>query len=147
MSFYDTNLLIIKDRDINFKIIGFQTNNTFNVRTKAFINKEKKKIIEAKFKAKSQIMLETGTSQNFNGYYMTIEDKTIIIIQKNKADKLIIVDIEDNVNKQQYMEQHTCGTYILLIRQTEAIFDYSITVQSKETSNDNIVFINKQIQW
>lgn len=92
-------------------------------------------------------MLETNTSQNFNGYYMTIEDKTIMIVQKNKADKLIIVDIEDDVNKQQYMEQHACGTYILLIRQPEAIFDYSIIVQSKKTNNDNIVFINKQIQW
>lgn len=62
-------------------------------------------------------------------------------------DKLVIIDIEDDVNKQQYVEQYTCGAYILLIRQPEAIFDYFITIQSKKSSNNNIVFINKQIQW
>ncbi len=50
--FYDTCLLITKDRGINFGIIKLQTNNNLNIRTKAFMNKEKIKIIEAKFKAK-----------------------------------------------------------------------------------------------
>lgn len=44
-------------------------------------------------------MLGTGTSVNFNNCYMTIEDKAIMIIQKDKVDKLLIVDIENNAKK------------------------------------------------
>ena len=53
MLFYDTHLLITKDKSKNFGIIGLQTDNTFNIKTKIFINKEETEIIEAKFKAKS----------------------------------------------------------------------------------------------
>lgn len=64
MLFYDTCLLIIRDGDINFGIIGLQTDNTLNVRIKTFINKEETEIIETTFKAKSQTMLKAGTSRN-----------------------------------------------------------------------------------
>lgn len=47
------------------------------------MNKEEAEIIEAKFKAKSQIMLETSTLEIFNGCCMTIEDKAIMVIQKD----------------------------------------------------------------
>lgn len=74
MSFYDPCLLIIKNKDVNFSITELQTDNTFHIRIKAFINKKKTKIIKAKLKAKSQTMLETGASKNFNSSYITIED-------------------------------------------------------------------------
>lgn len=45
------------------------------------------------------------------------------------------------------MEQRTCNAYIISICQPEAIFNYSNANQSKVPSNDNISFINKQIQW
>lgn len=80
MSFYDTCLLITKDGDINFGVIGFQTNDTFNIRTEVFMNKKEVEIIEVKFKTKSQIMLETGVSRNFNSCCITIEDEAISII-------------------------------------------------------------------
>lgn len=49
---YNINLFFTKDRDKNFSIIRFQTNNTLNIRIEAFIYKKKAKSIEAKFKAK-----------------------------------------------------------------------------------------------
>lgn len=79
-SFYDTYLLITKDRDIYFGITWFQTNNTFNVGTKAFINKKEVKIVEVKFKAKSQTILEIDVSGDFNGYQIRIEAKSIIVM-------------------------------------------------------------------
>lgn len=41
--------------------------NTLNIKIEAFIKKEETKIIEAKFKAKTQTILETGRSEDFNG--------------------------------------------------------------------------------
>lgn len=62
MLFYDSCLLITKNRGKNFSIERFQTDNNFNIRIKAFIYKEEEKIIETKFIAKLQTMLETGVS-------------------------------------------------------------------------------------
>ena len=44
---------------------------------------------------------------------MIVEDKAIMIIQKYQADKLLIIDIENNAKKQQYMKQRICSTYIM----------------------------------
>lgn len=44
-------------------------------------------------------MLETHISDHFKNYHMTIEDKLIIVIQKNQMDKLFIVDIKDHTKK------------------------------------------------
>lgn len=60
ISFYDACLLIIKDGGVNFSITGLQTDDTLNVGTEVFMNKEEAEIIEAKFKAKSPTILETG---------------------------------------------------------------------------------------
>lgn len=81
---YNVYLIIIQDKDKNFSIARFQTDNIMNIKTKAFMNKEKVKIIETKFIAKSQIILKTHVSEDFNGYCMIIEDKSIMVIQKNQ---------------------------------------------------------------
>lgn len=81
---YDVCLIITKDKDKNFSIARLQTDNIMNIKTNAFMNKENVKIIETKFIAKSQIILETRISEDFNGYCMIIEDKSIMVIQKNQ---------------------------------------------------------------
>ena len=50
--FYDTCLLIIKDKGENFNIVRFQTDNIFNIGMEIFINKKEAETIEAKFKTK-----------------------------------------------------------------------------------------------
>ncbi len=44
------------------------------------MKKEEKEIIEAKFKAKNQTMLETGVSGHFNGCCMTIGAGSIMVV-------------------------------------------------------------------
>lgn len=68
MSFYNIYLLISKNGSINFGIIRLQTGNIFNVRSNTFMNKKNVEIIEAKFKTKSQTILEIGALGNCNGY-------------------------------------------------------------------------------
>ena len=55
--------------------------------------------MEAKFKAKTQTILKTGASRNFNGCRMTIKAKSIMVVQKNQAEKLVLVNIKDNTKK------------------------------------------------
>ena len=100
MSPYDACLLITKDKSENFDIVGLQTDNTLNVGTEAFMKKEEKKILEAKFKVKTQTILEIGVSGDFNGCRMTIEVEFIMVIQKNQIEKLVLIDIQDKVKKQ-----------------------------------------------
>lgn len=71
---YNVCLFITKDGGINFGKIRFQIDNILNIRTKLFINKKKADIIETKFKAKSQIILELGISADFYGCHMMIKD-------------------------------------------------------------------------
>ena len=99
MSPYNACLLITKDGGENFGIARHQTDNTLNVGTKAFIKNEETEIIEAKFKAKNQIILETGASGDFNGCCMTIKADFIMVVQKNQAEKLVLIDIKDNTKK------------------------------------------------
>lgn len=96
----DIYLLITKNRGENFCLAELQTDNTFNVETKTFIKKEKTETIEAKFKTKTWIMLEADVSRDFNCCYVIIEAEFIIIVQKNQEEKLVLVDIKDNIKKQ-----------------------------------------------
>ena len=83
ISSYNTCLLITKDGGENFGIAGLQTENTLNIGTEAFMKIEETEIVEAKFKAKTRTILETGASRDFNGYRMTIEAESIMVVQKN----------------------------------------------------------------
>ena len=82
MSSYDICLFITKDGGKNFGIAGLQTDNTLNIEIEAFMKKKEIEIMKAKLKAKTQTILETGISKDFNGYCMIIKAKSIMIIQK-----------------------------------------------------------------
>lgn len=97
---YDACFLIIKDGGKNFGIAKLQTNNTLNIKIEIFMKKEKTEIMKAKFKVKTRIILETHTLEDFNGYCMTIKAESIMVIQKNQTEKLVLVDIKDNIKKQ-----------------------------------------------
>lgn len=79
ISFYDICLLITQKSNKNFDIARFQINNTFNIKMEAFIYKKKTKIIKAMFKAKTQTILKTGISRDFDNYCITIKAKSIMI--------------------------------------------------------------------
>lgn len=100
ISLYNACFLISKNSSKKFSITKLLIDNTLNVRIEVFMKKKETKIIKTKFNAKTWIILEIGISKNFNGYYMTIEAKAIIVVQKNQVEKLVLVNIKDNVKKQ-----------------------------------------------
>lgn len=144
---YDACLFITKDGGENFGISGLQTGNTLNVRTEVFMKKKETKIMEAKFKGKIRTILETGISGDCNGCCMTIEAESIMVVQKNQAEKLVLINIKGNAKKQQYVKQRARGAYIASIYQPEATFDYLIAIQSKKPNNKDITLLKKRIQW
>ena len=75
----DAYLFITKDGSVNFGLTGLQTDDTLNVGIEAFMKKEETEIIEARFKAKTQTILETDASGAFNSCRMTIEVESIIV--------------------------------------------------------------------
>lgn len=112
---YDACLLIIKDGSENFGIVRIQTNDTLNVGTEIFINKEETENIEVKFKAKTQTMLKTSIFRDFNSCYKIIETKSIMVVQKNQVEMLVLVNIKDNAKKQQYVKQDAHSVYFTSI--------------------------------
>ncbi len=80
MSPYDACLFITKNRGEKFGIAGLQTNDTLNIRTEAFMKKEEKEILEARFKAETQTMLEIGISEDFNDCHITIEAELMMVV-------------------------------------------------------------------
>lgn len=97
---YNACLLITKDGGENFGITGLQTDDTLNIEAEIFMKKEEREIIEAKFKTKTPTILKTGASRDFNSCRRTIEAKSIMVVQKNQTEKLVLVDIKDNTKKQ-----------------------------------------------
>ncbi len=80
MSSYNTYFLITKDGGKNFDIVGLQIDDIIHIGTEIFIKKEETEIIEAKFKAKIQIIQEISTPGDFNVCYMIIKAKSIIVV-------------------------------------------------------------------
>lgn len=99
MSSYDPCLLITKNSDKIFGITGLQTDNILNIRPEIFMQKEETEIMEVKFKAKIQTILKTVALRDFNNYRMTIEAEFIMVVQKNQAQKLVLIDIKNNAKK------------------------------------------------
>lgn len=44
-------------------------------------------------------MLEISMSENFNGCYMIVKAESIMVIWKNQAKKLVLVNSKDNTKK------------------------------------------------
>lgn len=80
MTPYDTCFLISKDGGENFDIVRILIDNTLNVEIEVFIKKEETKIMKAKFKAKTQTILEIGESGDFNSCWMTIKGEYIMVV-------------------------------------------------------------------
>lgn len=59
---YNACLVITKNNNKNFGIVGLQMDNILIIRTEVFMRTKKTKIIKAKFKAKIQTILKTDAS-------------------------------------------------------------------------------------
>lgn len=86
------------------------------------------------FKAKYQITSKLTIFRDFNDCLMTIKAESIIGVKKNSMKNLVLVDVKNNANNQDYKKQRVCGAYIISIFSLKAILNESIAVNQKNQS-------------
>lgn len=146
-SSFDPCLLITRQGEEAFGITAMQTDDTFNVGTKPFLEREETELNAAGFKAKPQTILTDGDSCDFNGMLIQVENGEVTCIQKGQAERLLLVDDKAIDQMQQYVMQRARGAYIASICQPEAAFDYSVAAQVREPDSEDIARLNQRIQW
>ena len=112
-STFDPCLMITKkSNDDDFGMAALQTDDTLQLSTLAFMEKEER---ELTFKAKPKTILGDGSMEDFNGCRIRINGSILTVTQKGQAEKLTIVDIKAANRDQQYVEQRARGAYIASI--------------------------------
>jgi hypothetical protein len=131
----------------SFGIVGMQTDDTLIVGSSQFLTLEDSELKKANFKAKPRETLTPGTTTDFNGGRLHVEEDNVIMVQKGQAEKLSTVKDNDDDRAQQYVEQRARGAYIASICQPEASFDYSVAAQVQEPMDDDYKKLNSRINW
>lgn len=60
------------------------------------MKKRETDIIDTKFKAKTQTIMETYISEDFYGYHIKIKAEFINVMPNNKTEKIVFDDIVNN---------------------------------------------------
>ncbi|KAI1001022.1 hypothetical protein K3495_g7180 [Podosphaera aphanis] len=143
-STYDPCLLISNDRDA-FGAVAMQTDDTLILGEKQFSDREEAKL---KFMAKPKEHLTTNNSISFNGCILSLhEDGSIDLCQKGQGNKIELINANSDDCKQIYIEQRARGAYLASICQPEACFDLSVAAQRQDPSIEDIVKLNKRLNW
>jgi len=143
---FDSCLLITKS-GTDFGITGIQTDDTLTIGTDGFIAKEDVELQKAGYKAKPQIVMHNGDTDDFNGCRIVVGKDKIRMVQKGQADKIKLVDEHSHERSQRYVEQRARGAYIASICQPETAFDLSVAAQTTEPTYEDIKRLNKRLQW
>ena len=142
---FDSCLLITKS-GTNFGSTGIQTDDTLTIGTDGFIAKEDVELQKAGYKAKPQIVMHNGDTDDFNGCRIVVGKDKIRMVQKGQADKIKLVDEHSHERSQRYVEQRARGAYIASICQPETAFDLSVAAQTTEPTYEDIKRLNKRLQ-
>ncbi|XMA09892.1 hypothetical protein WAI453_002683 [Rhynchosporium graminicola] len=145
-STYDPCLLISTNKKC-FGIAGLQTDDTFGVAMKEFLDLEEQQLAEAKITAKSREILTLHHQFDFNGCLIVKREDHLFLGQKGQAKKIQLVDETAADCSQKYMEQRARGAYIASICQPEASFDLSVAAQHQNPTKDDVRALNKRLQW
>ncbi|KAM4061611.1 reverse transcriptase (RNA-dependent DNA polymerase) [Hirsutella rhossiliensis] len=150
-STYDLCFLITNKGPDNFGIVGMQTDDTLMLGTQRFSALEEAELVKAQFRAKPKTTMTPGTSIDFNGAKITLQDTTfhnaLLLQQKGQAAKIEPIDIKAYDRAQQYVEQRARGAYVASICQPEASFDISIAAQVQTPTEEDCTTLNKRLQW
>jgi hypothetical protein len=95
-STYDPCLLISKQGDENFGLVGMQIDNTLFISTEKFSRDEQDALQEASFKAKPKTRLSEDSPIEFNNArVILLKDSNITLHQKGQASKIQPVGKKD----------------------------------------------------
>ncbi|XMA18104.1 hypothetical protein WAI453_010895 [Rhynchosporium graminicola] len=144
-STYDPCLLISTNKKC-FGIARLQTDDTFGVAMKEFLDLEEQQLAEAKITAKSREILTLYHQFDFNSCLIVKREDHLFLGQKGQAKKIQLVDETTADYSQKYIEQRARGAYIASICQPEASFDLSVVAQHQNPTKDDVRALNKRLQ-
>jgi len=104
---------LITTTETPFRIIGMQTNNTIILEDNQFSALEKDELVKANFMVKPKEKLNSKTPLLFNKCILSLNKDSIALRQKGQGKKINVINV--NSPKQGYVEQCTCGAYIVFI--------------------------------
>jgi hypothetical protein len=145
-STYDPCLLISTTKEA-FGMVGMQTDDTLIVGSRKFSILEDEELSKAKLRAKPKEPLTSEAPLIFNGGVLSMEGESVVLRQKNQADKLQQIDVKASNFKQIYMEQRARGAYIATLCQPEASYDLSVAAQHQEPTAEDVAALNRRIKW
>jgi len=122
-STFDPCLLVTKDQDGPFGLVGMQTDDTLILGDQAFVELEDSELKKANLLAKPAEQLTEQTPLLFNGYKLSLEGDDIFLAQKGQGSRLSTIDPSSPTYSQAYREQRARGAYIGTICQPKAAFD------------------------
>ena len=145
-STYDPCLLITDSND-QFAIVGIQTDDTLILADDQWLKLEETELTKAGFKAKPKIKLSSKTKLIFNGCVLKQDAENLMLCQKEQGRKLNAVNPNSQDMRSNYVEQRARAAYIASMCQPEATYEMSVAAQHKEPNEENVVNMNKRINW
>jgi reverse transcriptase-like protein len=148
-STYDPCLLITKDKNGPFGLVGMQTDDTLILGDNEFVKQEDVELKRAKLLAKPSEQLTGDNPLLFNAYKLMIDGDEVALVQKEQGKRLRLIDpnSDEAEVKQAYLEQRARGAYIGTICQPEAAFDLSVAAQHQSPGKEEIKALNRRLQW
>jgi hypothetical protein len=113
-STYDLCLLITKDKEGPFGLVGIQTNDTLILRDDQFIVQEDVELKKAELLAKPSKQLTKDNLLLFNRCKLVINSNTVTLTQKEQGKRLDLVKTSSYKSdvQQAYLKQRARGAYI-----------------------------------
>jgi Reverse transcriptase (RNA-dependent DNA polymerase) len=148
-STYDPCLLITKDQEGPFGMVGMQTDDTLILGDSQFVEKENMELKKAKLLAKPIESLTAETPLLFNGCKLMFDEggDGLNLVQKGQGKRLSQIDANSEGFRQAYLEQRARGAYIASICQPEAAFDCSVAAQHQDPGKEEVKALNKRLKW
>ena len=141
-SLYDPCLLFSQDA-----VVGLQTDDTLNLGTKRYIEKEEIELKKAGYLAKDIVTLTSNKLLTFNRNKITrFSCGTIELTQKAQCDKITLIDKSDDDYDSAYIRERARGAYIASSVQPEAAFSLSFAAQTTTPSIGDVDALNKRLK-
>ena len=146
-STYDPCLLITKDENGPFGLVGMQTDDTLILGDNEFVKQEDVELKRAELLAKPSEQLTGDNPLLFNGCKLMMDE--VVLVQKEQGKRLGLIDpnSDEAEVKQAFLEQRARGAYIGTICQPEAAFDLSVAAQHQSPGKEEIKALNRRLQW
>lgn len=121
-----------------------QTDDTNNLGTQAFLEKEEK--LGSHFERKPITKLEEGGTLELNGANINLKHGVYSISQNFHLQHLTELPLDKDINTTMFISQRALGAYIASLSRPDLTAGFAILAQRKNPSKEDAVTLNKLIK-